>query len=236
MSLNVDYEKYNANNVLIRKALTENVEAGQSIHDVMVSGILLQSKNVHGINSSRFDDSGFTCTFSAPIQDTIFLNTTFTSCIFDNSIERTKFIDCKFYNCIFRGDLFACDFDNSLLKDCIFYKCKLYGNDTDNIFAARNIVNPAFVDCIMPEYITYDYVYKTQLNDKIIEQHTTIYLFIRSGKLITRAGLVNIDKSSQSEIDEINRYVSLPIEVFNELIEVRRKKLAELVLKGIDSK
>ena len=40
MSLNVDYEKYNANNVLIRKALTENVEAGQSIHDVMVSGIL----------------------------------------------------------------------------------------------------------------------------------------------------------------------------------------------------
>jgi uncharacterized protein YjbI with pentapeptide repeats len=196
---------------------------------------------IRSIYDSRFDGCGFTwASFSEAITDTIFSSTTFRNCIFNCRINSAKFFGYRFEDCMFTGDIQNCNFDNSLIKGCIFKNCKIYGTDKDNLFSARSITNPAFIDCKLPEYIVHDYT--VRYADGHGKVHTTIYLFVQSGKLITKDGMIDMnqidryDELSKEEIDEIDCYSMLPTEKLLELNKERNEKLAELVLKGIDAK
>lgn len=239
--MKIDYEKYFYNNKLICESLANLIECSEDIKNIMVSDFNSIYSKPGYIDDLYISDSKFTfCEFQSRINNNIFENVTFRFCKFSN-FKNLQFINCKFISCTFStGTQINCTFTGSLIEDCIFKRCETETSDENNFLSAEEIKNPIFIDCILPQYITYDFMYERG-TEHISEMHTTLYLFIESGKFICANGMINIDKCLKNghktnEFEYKESDLSISVEILNELINKRNILLSKMVLEKLNDK
>ena len=245
MEKDIDYEKYYNNNELICENLANLIKNSEDIHHIMVSNFVSEFSRIKFIKELYIADSKFTsCDFPHSMENCIFKNVEFRDCNFSSiRLENVQFINCTFFRCTFYTiGQSNCTFTSSLIEDCIFKGCKLSGKN--NFLSAEEIKNPTFIDCVLPQYITYDYIYN-QNTKYVPEMHTTLYLFIESGKFICADGMINIDKCLKNghKTNEFNckfegneNDLSISVEILNELINKRNILLSKMVLEKFNDK
>lgn len=250
---NVNYKVYENNNKLICDALITCIDMGRSIENTMVFGLSVEMKDIKSINTSCMVSCHFSfCEFNGNMYCNIFKNTKFTNCKFYYDIGKTKFINCSFDNCRFESTNITenSEFTGSSIECCTFDYCGLYFNDNQSLFAAKKIKNPAFINCVLPDYVTDDFVYKKEKSKSKQHywMHANAYLFIKSCKLITINGMIVIDDYIKTGVitDSI-RYVffgdidiTIPDDdihdILRGLIAKRKKLISQLVLEGFNEK
>ena len=254
---NVDYKIYENNNRLICDALIKCIDMGRNIDNTMVFGLSVEMKTIKSINTSCMIACSFSfCEFNDNMCYNVFKNTTFTGCEFYNDIDKTKFINCNFFNCRFKDTNITenSEFTGSLIEKCTFNDCELCCNDNKSLFAAKEIKNPTFSNCILPDYVTDDFIYKTEkiVGERQHRMHASFYFFIKSCKLITINGMIIINDyiktgvitDSIRDVFRIRNVVSTDITISDDdihsilrnLIAKREVAVSQLVLEGFNEK
>ena len=248
---NVNYKIYENNNKLICGVLIKCIDMGRSIDNTMVFGLSVEMKTVKSINNSCMVSCHFSyCKFDGNMYCDVFKNTTFSNCEFYYDIDKTKFINCTFSNCRFENTDITenSEFTDSSIYCCVFNRCGLYFNDNQSLFTAGEIKDPTFSNCILPDYVTDDFVYKKEKSKQYYWMHANAYLFIKSCKLITINGMIVIDNYIKTGVitdsiryaffDDIDIIISDDDihDILHSLIAKRKKLISQLVLEGFNEK
>ena len=254
MEKDIDYEKYYNNNELICENLANLIKNSEDIHHIMVSNFVSEFSRIKFIKELYIADSKFTsCDFPHSMENCIFKNVEFRDCNFSSiRLENVQFINCTFFRCTFYTiGQSNCTFTSSLIEDCIFKGCKLSGKN--NFLSAEEIKNPTFIDCILPDYVTDDSVYKAEKvkGKQYYWMHANSYFFIKSCKLITVNGMIVIDDYIKTGVitDSIRNvfFNNITIsdstisdddihDILHSLIAKRKKVISKLVLEGFNEK
>ena len=254
-NMEIYYEKYyNNNNKLICESLANLIKNSEEIRHIMVSDFVSEFSRIKFIEELYIADSDFTfCDFPYSMENCIFKNVEFRGCNFSSMrLENVQFINCKFFRCTFYTiNQCNCTFAGTLIEDCIFKGCKTSGKN--NFLSAEEIRNPTFSNCILPDYVTADFVYKTEKikDEQYYWMHANSYFFIKSCKLITVNGMIVIDDYIKTGVitDSIRNvfFNNITIsdstisdddihDILHGLIAKRKKVISKLVLEGFNEK
>ena len=244
---NVDYKKYKGNNSLVCDALKNSISEGHGINSVMVFEFSLETETVQYVNNSRMITCNFRyCEFNDNMHYNVFEDTTFVGCTFYCDIDETKFINCHFISCKFISVIEHSEFTSSTIKNCTFDNCDIYCDDNNGLFAAKDIINPIFSNCILPNYVTDDFVYEAKefKDSKQPWLHANFYFFIKSCKLISIDGMITIDDyMKKGKITDSIRYIFCKKitksdtdirNILDRLIAKRTAVISKLVLEGFN--